>query len=85
MENAKRMFPMQGDGYDKGPSIPWWLAERIYKLHCDVYSNSQSLERLAERHGFGWSEVPVLCREWESKFGRAAFEKLMAEWHSAEE
>ena len=49
---AERMFPMQG-----GPRIPWWLAEVIYAGYSAVEGTNQSLERMAERGGFGWAEV----------------------------
>lgn len=48
-----------------GPWIPWALAERIYELYALLYpgsANDQSLERLAQRGGFGWREVAFL---WE--------------------
>lgn len=38
-----------------GPRIPWFIAEAIYD---HLYrSRSQTLERIAERGGFGWEEV----------------------------
>ena len=43
--------------YPKPSTIPWWLAEIAYKEYSRVYSNGQSLERLAERGGFGRSEL----------------------------
>lgn len=56
-----RPFPMQD-----GPPIPWFLAEAIYE---HVYRfGGQTLERLAERGGFGWGEVKDLWvdrnRQW---------------------
>lgn len=54
MSESTRMFPMQG-----GPDIPWWLAEVIYAGYSTAHGTGQSLERLAERGGFGWSEVPI--------------------------
>lgn len=47
-----RPFPMQD-----GPPIPWSLAKIIYAGYSALFGTNQSLERLAERGGFGWSEV----------------------------
>jgi len=62
-----RPFPIQAEGYhrdDEGriihsrsSAIPWWLAEIAYEEYSRVYSNGQSLERLAERGGFGRTEL----------------------------
>lgn len=49
-------FPMMD-----GPPIPWFLAGIIYE-HLYRYSG-QTLERLAERGGFGWGEVKHLWRD----------------------
>ena len=38
-------------------SIPWWLAEEAYKLYSKRFGTSQSLERLAERGGWGRAEL----------------------------
>lgn len=54
-KDGTRMFPMQ-----KGPPIPWETAEVIYAMYSARYGTSQSLERLAERSGFGWAEVELL-------------------------
>lgn len=54
---ALRTFPMLD-----GPSIPWSLAETIYAKYSERYGDGQSLERIAERGGFGWSEVPALWK-----------------------
>lgn len=46
-----------------GPStIPWWLAEIAYKYYSERFGTTQSLERLAERGGFGREELLVLLR-----------------------
>jgi len=52
-----RPFPMQG-----GPPIPWFLAVAIYD-HLYRYGG-QTLERLAERGGFGWAEVEHLWKDF---------------------
>jgi hypothetical protein len=70
-----RPFPIQG-GYDKKPdggavvqvhrygscSIPWWLAEIAYEYYSERFGTSQTLERLAERGGFGRQELLMLLR-----------------------
>ena len=55
--NEKR-FPMQD-----GPDIDWTTAEKIYEIYRKLYGTTQSLERLAERGGFGWEEVALLVKE----------------------
>lgn len=47
-----RPFPM----FD-GPPIPWALAEVIYAAYDRLYGHDQTLEKMAERGGFGWAEV----------------------------
>lgn len=42
---------------DKPCTIPWWLAEVAYYVYQKLYKNNQSLERLAERGGFGREEL----------------------------
>ena len=63
-EECAKEFPMQ-----EGPNIPWWLAEIVYKAYSRLYGDSQSLKRLAERGGFGWSEVKVIFDEYKKRFG----------------
>lgn len=67
-----RPFPIQGNiSYvdDEGqrvrpmPSaIPWWLAEVAYEYYSKRYGGQQSLERLAERGGFGRKELVMFIR-----------------------
>ncbi len=42
--------------------IPWWLAAEAYKSYVAQFGDSQSLERLAERGGFGRNELLQLLR-----------------------
>jgi hypothetical protein len=44
-------------------TIPWWLAEEAYKVYSAKYGTYQSLERLAERGGFGRKELLLLLQE----------------------
>lgn len=70
-----RRFPMLN-----GPrSIEWAVAEKIYVVYAALYGRSQSLERLAERGGFGWVEVGLLWRDAEKKFGREWFKRHVGE------
>ena len=76
MSAPNRPFPIQGGTYRKPdgtlrrpveqylPStIPWWLAEEAYAYYASRYGTSQSLERLAERGGFGREELLMLLRK----------------------
>ncbi len=71
-----RPFPIQGgetyrdaDGEVIYPvrsttqcTIPWWLAEEAYLSYTRHFGTQQSLERLAERGGFGRQELLGLLR-----------------------
>ena len=52
----KRPFPIMQAG-----NIPWWLAELAYEHYVRLFG-TQSLERLAERGGFGMLELLALLR-----------------------
>lgn len=69
MTNDNRPFPIQGEYSNASPwgkvsrcTIPWWLAEEAYKEYSKHYGTSQSLERLAERGGFGRQELINLLK-----------------------
>jgi hypothetical protein len=51
-----RPFPIQNGG-----SIPWWLAEVAFEYYHENW-RGQSLERLAERCGFGVAELVGFIR-----------------------
>lgn len=57
-------FPIQSehDGKHRGTTIPWWLAEIAYRQYAHDFGTDQSLERLAERGGFGREELITLLR-----------------------
>lgn len=66
---GERRFPIQGDTvetrsgrrHDVPPTtIPWSEAEIAYRTYADLGHGSQSLERLAERGGFGRWEFAML-------------------------
>ena len=44
-------------------TIPWWLAQEAYSYYSSRYGKSQTLERLAERGGFGRQELLGLLRK----------------------
>lgn len=43
--------------------IPMPVAEEAYKEYSAQYGTEQSLRRLNERGGFGWSELAILLYE----------------------
>lgn len=54
------MFPIMEDHPRPRTYIPWWLAEIAYEnYNC---KSQQSLERIAERGGFGREELVALIR-----------------------
>lgn len=55
----ERVFPIQG-----GSPIPWAVAERAYEAYSKQYGSGQTLERLAERGGFGVGEMDRLYPQW---------------------
>ena len=60
MENSDiRWFPIIIDGMvrPRNNKIPWTLAEVVYEGYSQRYGTDQSLERLAERGGFGIIEI----------------------------
>jgi len=66
--NDTRPFPIQIERGGDGSTIPWWLAEVAYKSYARCFGRDQSLERLAERGGFGRDELVGLIRkEWEKR------------------
>lgn len=73
MLDDNRPFPIQGElstsvqGQRDACSIPWWLAIEAYKFYRELYGpGCQSLERIAERGGFGRNELILLLRRSES-------------------
>lgn len=63
-----KRFPIQGYwergiGHVPPTTIDWHEAETIYEDYVYMYGNSQSLERLAQRGGFGHNEGVVIREE----------------------
>lgn len=48
--------------YPQSGTIPWWLALEAYRHYVKFYGVSQSLERIAERGGFGREELLLLLQ-----------------------
>ena len=66
--DASRMFPLQTDKGPLGPlEIPWAIAEEAYAAYVRCYGGEQTLERLAERGGFGWLEMDELLPGWRER------------------
>lgn len=55
-----KRFPVLGTGR----TISWKTAQRAYSVYSNLYSNGQTLERLAERGGFAESELDDLYQKW---------------------
>lgn len=66
-----RPFPIQADHWKSAPKsyVPWWLAQIAYEGYTKRFPGSaadQSLEKLAERGGFGRAELIALIRNPDS-------------------
>jgi len=68
-DDDTRSFPIQGTlssnpifGKSESSTIPWWLAKIAYEHYAKLYGSQQSLERMAERGGFGRTELLALLR-----------------------
>lgn len=61
-----KLFPIQSQrGAKPHPlQIPWSIAELAYSVYSGEYGRSQTLERLAERGGFGPGEMDVFLPDW---------------------
>jgi hypothetical protein len=79
MSTAEKTFPiMYSRGDHPGPiAIPWHIAEAAYSAYSARHGSDQSLERLAERGGFGASEMDDLHPSWRSEVDEIV--KLRAE------
>lgn len=71
-----RRFPIQGDvrwsplrpGTRPPGTVPWGVAELAYAAYVARFGRSQSLERLAERGGFGHGEMDLFAPGWRDSF-----------------
>lgn len=64
-----RMFPIQTKrGAKPHPLlIPWSVAELAYSVYAAQYGRSQTLERLAQRGGFGPGEMDEYLPDWRER------------------
>lgn len=77
MSNSERRFPIQAPPdtavryiYPQFRSCSWALAERAYAIYAERYGTGQSLERMAERGGFGSLEMIELLDAALAREGR---------------
>ncbi len=54
-------FPIHSDN---GITIPWSVAEQAFLGYVKKYGQGQTLERIAERGGFGVEELDEFHPEW---------------------
>lgn len=64
----EKMFPIQRQHRYEGAAyptqIPWSVADLAYSVYRNRYGAEQSLERLAERGGFGPGEMDEFLPDW---------------------
>ena len=61
------MFPISTQDPYPHPhpaQIPWSMAELAYSKYARQFGTSQSLQRIAERGGFGPAEMDMFCPGW---------------------
>lgn len=87
----EKLFPIQRErGAAPHPiRIPWSVAERAYSIYSAKYGRDQSLERLAERGGFGPGEMDEFLPGWRDEVSeitklRTEVKRLEALLHSAD-
>lgn len=68
MPEQERMFPIQASRSGVHPTrIPWSVAELAYTRYVHSFGHGQTLERLAERGGFGAEEMDSLLPDWRQR------------------
>lgn len=71
MKTKDKNFPIQFQKPDNGPypsHIPWSVAELAYPVYVNEYAGGgQSLERVAERGGFGPNEMDLFLPDWRER------------------
>ena len=72
---SERRFPIQGHGWSPGRpgyqpagTVPWSVAEVAYAAYASRYGRRQSIERMAERGGFGHGEMDMFAPGWRDSF-----------------
>ena len=56
--STRDTFPMLD-----GPPISRERAEQVYRIYCCLFGNCQTLQRIAERGGFGHGEIEYMERK----------------------
>jgi hypothetical protein len=83
-----KLFPIQRDYDRRNPpkphptKIPWSIAELAYSVYSHRYGRDQSLERLAQRGGFGAGEMDMFLPDWRERCSEIA--SLTARCEAAE-
>jgi len=70
-----KLFPIQSSrkyGKPHPTKIPWDVADLAYSVYSAKYGREQSLERLAQRGGFGPGEMDVFLPDWIERCDRLA-------------
>ena len=57
---SEKRFPILNEDWD----IPWSVAEKVYEGYVIRYGTKQTLERIAERGGFGKNELDMFLPCW---------------------
>ena len=71
---SERRFPVMGElergKYRDQPygTVPWSVAERAYAAYAERYGRDQSIDRMAQRGGFGHSEMDKYAPGWRDSF-----------------
>jgi hypothetical protein len=79
-------FPLQVDrNYPRpGPiTAPWSVAEKAWAVYAGKHGTQQSVERLAQRGGFAWSEMDFFYPAWREETDELL--KLRGQLQSVEE
>lgn len=61
-EIEARKFPIGNYG-----TIPWDVAQRAYEVYAKKYGTRQTLQRIAERGGFGVDEMDMFLPDWRER------------------
>jgi hypothetical protein len=69
LRTAQRQFPIQPTPRARPhpTRIPWHIADLAYSVYSARHGKEQSLERLAERGGFGADEMDDLLPDWRER------------------
>ena len=73
MTTPQRRFPIQRENGLPPGFVSWGIAEEAYRQYENLFPSSardQSLEMLASRGGFGWTELEALLKGEDFGHGR---------------